>query len=101
MQGQAGPFEGCPPRSRSAAQMDGCPRQNPAYRPATEKPRARGAFLCAGPIRGCGGSRRVRTCVRMSVICVLLPRFALAVALSERSALLREPAALAPEPGRE
>ena len=26
--------------------MDGCPRQNPAYRPATEKPRSRGAFLC-------------------------------------------------------
>src|SRR3954471_8907051 len=24
MQGQAGPFAGCPPRSRSAAKMDGC-----------------------------------------------------------------------------
>ena len=35
MQGQAGPFAGCPPRSRSAAQMDDCPRQDPAYRPAT------------------------------------------------------------------
>ena len=37
MQGQAGPFAGCPPRSRSAAQMDGCSRQNPAYRPASER----------------------------------------------------------------
>ncbi len=37
----------------------------------------------------------------MSVICVHLPRLALAVAAGERSALLREPAALAPEPGRE
>ena len=45
MQGQAGPFAGCPPRSRSAAQMDGCSRQNPAYRSATERPRSGGAFL--------------------------------------------------------
>lgn len=37
----------------------------------------------------------------MSVVCVLLPRFALAVAAGGREALLREPAALAPEPGRE
>src|SRR3954453_11375991 len=35
MQDQAGPFAGCPPRSRSVAQMDGCSRQNPAYRSAT------------------------------------------------------------------
>src|SRR5467141_3690700 len=47
MQGQAGPLAGCPPRSRSAAQMDDCSRQNPAYRPATEKPRLGGASLCA------------------------------------------------------
>jgi len=25
--------------------MDGCPRQNPAYRSTTERPRSRGAFL--------------------------------------------------------
>ncbi len=37
----------------------------------------------------------------MSVVCVLLPRFALAIAAGGREALLREPAALAPEPGRE
>ena len=35
------------------------------------------------------------------IVAVLLPRFALAVAASDREALLREPAALAPEPGRE
>ena len=37
----------------------------------------------------------------VSVICVLLPRFELVVAAGEREDLLREPAALAPEPGRE
>jgi protein ImuB len=36
-----------------------------------------------------------------SVVCVLLPRFELAVAVGSRAALLQEPAALAPEPGRE
>jgi protein ImuB len=36
-----------------------------------------------------------------SILCVLLPRFELAVACAEREALLRGPAALAPEPGRE
>ena len=35
------------------------------------------------------------------IVCVLLPRFALAVAAGDRSQLLREPAALAPELGRE
>lgn len=35
------------------------------------------------------------------IVCVLLPRFALTVAAADREALLREPAALAPEPGRE
>ncbi|MCW3008766.1 MAG: hypothetical protein JWP17_3392, partial [Solirubrobacterales bacterium] len=37
----------------------------------------------------------------MNVVCVHLPRFALAAAAGGREALLREPAALAPEPGRE
>ena len=35
------------------------------------------------------------------VVCVLYPRFALRVALGDRAALLSEPAALAPEAGRE
>jgi protein ImuB len=35
------------------------------------------------------------------VVCVLLPRFALTVAARDRAELLRGPAALAPEPGRE
>jgi protein ImuB len=37
----------------------------------------------------------------MSVVAVLLPRFELAIAAGGREDLLREPAALAPEPGRE
>jgi protein ImuB len=37
----------------------------------------------------------------MRVVCILLPRFELAVASGGRRALLGEPAALAPEPGRE
>src|SRR4051794_21228600 len=37
----------------------------------------------------------------MTVVAVLLPRFALSVAAGDREVLLREPAALAPEPGRE
>jgi protein ImuB len=36
-----------------------------------------------------------------SVVCVLLPRFELAVAAGPRAALLKAPAAVAPEPGRE
>src|SRR4051812_13148360 len=43
----------------------------------------------------------MRTCVRIVIICVLLPRFELAVAAGDREMLLREPAALAPEPGKE
>src|ERR1700710_3070504 len=43
----------------------------------------------------------MRTCVRIVIICVLLPRFELTVASGGREALLGEPAALAPEPGRE
>jgi len=35
------------------------------------------------------------------IVCVLLPRFELAVAAGDREELLRAPAALAPEPGRE
>ena len=35
------------------------------------------------------------------VVCVLYPRFELLAALGDRAALLSEPAALAPEPGRE
>jgi protein ImuB len=35
------------------------------------------------------------------IVCVLLPRFALTVAAADREKVLREPAALAPEPGRE
>jgi len=37
----------------------------------------------------------------LSIVCVLLPRFELAVAAGGREALLQGPAALAPEPGRE
>jgi protein ImuB len=39
--------------------------------------------------------------VFVSIVCVLLPRFALAVAAGGRDALMAGPAALAPEPGRE
>ncbi|MEA2233387.1 MAG: protein ImuB [Solirubrobacteraceae bacterium] len=42
----------------------------------------------------------MRTCVRV-IVCVLLERFELAVAAGGRAGLLGEPAALAPEPGRE
>src|SRR5439155_19691532 len=35
----------CPPRTRVAAKRDGHPRQNPAYRPATEKALVTGLFL--------------------------------------------------------
>src|SRR3954463_8553218 len=43
----------------------------------------------------------MRTCVRIVIVCVLLPRFELAVAAGSREVLLRKPAALAPEPGAE
>src|SRR5829696_8478963 len=43
----------------------------------------------------------MRTCVRTMVICILYPRFELLAALGDRRALLSEPAALAPEAGRE
>src|SRR5437762_2995092 len=50
----------------------------------------------------CGTAPWMRTCVRvrrMSTIAVLLPRFELSVAAGGGAALLRGPAALAPEPG--
>lgn len=37
----------------------------------------------------------------MTIVCILLERFELAVAAGGRAGLLGEPAALAPEPGRE
>jgi protein ImuB len=43
----------------------------------------------------------MRTCVRIVIVCVLIPRFALLAALGDRRALLAEPVALAPEAGRE
>src|SRR4051794_4714461 len=49
VQGQAGPFVGCPPRSRSAAQMDGRSRQDPAYRRATARALFGGPSLRSAP----------------------------------------------------
>src|SRR3954464_12006105 len=43
----------------------------------------------------------MRTCVRHMVVCILLPRFELAVAAGGRDALAAGPLALAPEIGRE
>src|SRR5918994_1486695 len=43
----------------------------------------------------------MRTCVRTMILCVLYPRFELLAALGDRRVLLSEPAALAPEAGRE
>src|SRR5437763_16508638 len=43
----------------------------------------------------------MRTCVRTMVVCILLPRFELAVAAGGREALAGGPLALAPELGRE
>src|SRR5437588_8035487 len=40
----------------------------------------------------------MRTCVRM-IVCALLPRFQLTIAVGDRAELLQKPAALAPEPG--
>lgn len=42
----------------------------------------------------------MRTCVRVYVVCVLLPRFALVIAAGGRRRLAGRPAALAPQPGR-
>src|SRR3954453_3056994 len=129
MQGQAGPFGGCPPRSRSAAEMDGCSRQNPAYRLATERAPSGALSICPFTIplsppvsigrsggrfgRGYGwtgtASRPSRVGTSAApcehvfgiIVCVLLPRFALSVAAGGRAELARGPVALAPEPGRE
>src|SRR3954447_10659489 len=43
----------------------------------------------------------MRTCVRTMIVCALYPRFELLAALGDRRALLSEPAAVAPETGRE
>ena len=108
--------------------MDGCSRQNPAYRSATgEAPGDRSLFCFRStrnlrtnrPVRGCQraarrtsvgtvtprqlASRR-RVCEHvfpLMVVCVLLPRFELAVAAGGREALAAGPLALAPEIGRE
>src|SRR3954464_15038582 len=129
MQGQAGPFGGCPPRSRSAAEMDGCSRQNPAYRLATERAPSGALSICpfaiplSPPVSiGRSGGRFVTGTagrgpllarpgwpvrpvpsehVFAMIVCVLLPRFALSVAAGGRAELARGPVALAPEPGRE
>jgi len=57
VQGEQGPSRGCPPRARVAAKRDGHPRQNPAYRPATEKALETGLFLLC---RFCYGLVAVR-----------------------------------------
>jgi protein ImuB len=41
----------------------------------------------------------MRTYVRILIVCVLIPRFALTIAAGDRSELLQGPTALAPEPG--
>ncbi|HZO37029.1 MAG TPA: hypothetical protein VFB41_09165, partial [Solirubrobacteraceae bacterium] len=43
----------------------------------------------------------MRTCVRIVILCVHLPRFELVVAVGDRPGLLGQPMALAPEPGSE
>src|SRR5580692_3497843 len=50
VQGEQGPLRGCPPRARVAAERDGHSRQNPAYRPATEKALETGLFLWTHPL---------------------------------------------------
>src|SRR3954451_19467097 len=65
MQGQAGPFAGCPPRSRSAAQMDGCSTTESGLSACYGKaPQTRGFSIgCARCCRGAsdaGGLRLAR-----------------------------------------
>src|SRR4051812_49613499 len=119
MQGQAGPFGGCPPRSRSAAEMDGCSRQNPAYRLATERAPSGALSICpfaiplspavsigrsggrfrhgygwTGPLLARPGlALRPAPCehVFAMIVCVLLPRFALSVAAGGPAELARGP----------
>src|SRR3954447_14385423 len=91
--------------------MDGCSRQNPAYRSAKGKAPASGPFLVEGrdgdsrPLLAAGDgplASVLRLCERMFVVvCVLLPRFELSVAAGGREALAAGPLALAPELGRE
>src|SRR5205085_7511497 len=67
---------------------------------------ARGGALSGPKPCGCAftwlrrGSADANMC-SIVIVCVLLPRFELAVAAGGRAALLQGPAALAPEPGRE
>jgi hypothetical protein len=75
------------PRQR-VAQMDSRPRQNPAYRPATENPRSGGGFLFGRGLDGSPAASRARRCTS---------------AASPRSAatnLARPPAARSPPPPR-
>src|SRR3954449_12994125 len=103
--------------------MDGCSRQNPAYRPAVE-----GGSRPRGPLSSPSGHvmpdlrprypdrtvsshvlrrqpvaavRRECEHVFALIVCVLIPRFALAVAAGGRDALAAGPVAVAPEPGRD
>lgn len=48
-----------------------------------------------------GSRKRIEHVFVSVVVCILLPRFELTVAAGDREELLRTPAALAPEPGRE
>ena len=70
VQGEQGPLRGCPPRARVAAKRDGHPRQNPAYRPATEKALETGLSLSM-PVSGeavtdrfwrCASAQRLGRC---------------------------------------
>src|SRR5829696_6951937 len=110
--------------------MDGCSRQNPAYRPTARGLPATGALSVAPHVPLPNGTWPVLPgaswlehigagapvlapfspphlhpvrprCEHVFVIvCVLLPRFALAVAAGGREVLAAGPVALAPEPGR-
>ena len=76
--------------------MDGCPRQNPAYRRTKGRASLAGPFLLQGLISG----RRYANIRSLMVVAVILPRFSLAIAAGGRAALAEGPLALAPEPGR-
>ena len=65
VQGEQGPPRGCPPRARVAAERDGHPRQNPAYRPATEKALETGLSLS---VRTPPRSAVTPTCARLSFL---------------------------------
>ena len=76
--------------------MDGCPRQNPAYRRTKGRASLAGPFLLRGLISG----RPYANIRSLMVVAVILPRFSLAIAAGGRAALAEGPLALAPEPGR-